>query len=54
MSIKPSGRCIPGSGLFEIDVILDEYQTQSSPNKPSNKFEIDVILDEYQTLAAYN
>ena len=36
--------------VFEIDVILDEYQTNKKrPNEP-NKFEIDVILDEYQTV----
>ena len=36
--------------LFEIDVILDEYQTLESLNKQYPEFEIDVILDEYQTL----
>ena len=34
---------------FEIDVILDEYQTQKLMKKFGVKFEIDVILDEYQT-----
>ena len=35
---------------FEIDVILDEYQTTSTGLPNIWKFEIDVILDEYQTL----
>ncbi len=36
-------------GLFEIDVILDEYQTKEKGYNEALKFEIDVILDEYQT-----
>ena len=35
---------------FEIDVILDEYQTKWESNNSKTWFEIDVILDEYQTL----
>ena len=35
--------------MFEIDVILDEYQTITKEIKYNNLFEIDVILDEYQT-----
>ena len=34
---------------FEIDVILDEYQTTSFALFAWLRFEIDVILDEYQT-----
>ena len=34
---------------FEIDVILDEYQTSINLGIESAMFEIDVILDEYQT-----
>ena len=34
---------------FEIDVILDKYQTYSTPVSLSVTFEIDVILDKYQT-----
>ena len=34
---------------FEIDVILDEYQTFKYEKVESEQFEIDVILDEYQT-----
>ena len=37
------------SGTFEIDVILDEYQTSINLGIESAMFEIDVILDEYQT-----
>ena len=35
---------------FEIDVILDEYQTALTAACALDLFEIDVILDEYQTL----
>ena len=35
--------------MFEIDVILDEYQTSQPPPSVQAWFEIDVILDEYQT-----
>ncbi len=35
--------------MFEIDVILDEYQTPYMLQTDNSKFEIDVILDEYQT-----
>ena len=35
--------------MFEIDVILDEYQTLIITSSPAKAFEIDVILDEYQT-----
>ena len=35
--------------MFEIDVILDEYQTHFLFNLCLGLFEIDVILDEYQT-----
>ena len=35
--------------MFEIDVILDEYQTFYIMTKSGYMFEIDVILDEYQT-----
>ena len=35
---------------FEIDVILDEYQTTGGTNDCWFLFEIDVILDEYQTI----
>ena len=34
---------------FEIDVILDEYQTAEDWDSYRGWFEIDVILDEYQT-----
>ena len=34
---------------FEIDVILDEYQTTMHTRRVTTTFEIDVILDEYQT-----
>ena len=34
---------------FEIDVILDEYQTPYIFISEHVMFEIDVILDEYQT-----
>ena len=34
---------------FEIDVILDEYQTVPTCKNVILGFEIDVILDEYQT-----
>ena len=34
---------------FEIDVILDKYQTEFHQNYYQHKFEIDVILDKYQT-----
>ena len=36
--------------LFEIDVILDEYQTLLIRATLLLMFEIDVILDEYQTI----
>ena len=35
--------------MFEIDVILDEYQTLGLTLVSLGSFEIDVILDEYQT-----
>ncbi len=35
--------------VFEIDVILDEYQTNVLFSSLCARFEIDVILDEYQT-----
>ena len=35
--------------MFEIDVILDEYQTEELTYAVNKLFEIDVILDEYQT-----
>ena len=35
--------------MFEIDVILDEYQTNYNSINIEIWFEIDVILDEYQT-----
>ena len=35
--------------MFEIDVILDEYQTPMIRTVWVAVFEIDVILDEYQT-----
>ena len=35
---------------FEIDVILDEYQTYRHCILNIVLFEIDVILDEYQTV----
>ena len=35
--------------MFEIDVILDEYQTEFLDESYEAEFEIDVILDEYQT-----
>ena len=35
--------------MFEIDVIIDEYQTHYFTSMGNNMFEIDVILDEYQT-----
>ena len=38
---------------FEIDVILDEYQTTVSLIICAPSFEIDVILDEYQTLMTF-
>ena len=36
--------------MFEIDVILDEYQTLNRIKSLQDGFEIDVILDEYQTV----
>ena len=36
--------------MFEIDVILDEYQTNRIDILHYILFEIDVILDEYQTV----
>ena len=35
--------------MFEIDVILDKYQTLVNLSSSSSTFEIDVILDKYQT-----
>ena len=35
--------------MFEIDVILDKYQTHDYQKTAIELFEIDVILDEYQT-----
>ena len=34
---------------FEIDVILDKYQTADEEQDMTGMFEIDVILDKYQT-----
>ena len=35
--------------MFEIDVILDKYQTLEPCTLYVAQFEIDVILDKYQT-----
>ena len=48
MSIKRQ-RLYPRNFQFEIDVILDEYQTMRTTTRQWQRFEIDVILDEYQT-----
>ena len=50
MSIKPANRFNFIIREFEIDVILDEYQTKNFNDSGSGLFEIDVILDEYQTI----
>ncbi len=50
MSIKRLGTDNYLVGMFEIDVILDEYQTPNASVFIFWQFEIDVILDEYQTL----
>ena len=42
------------SQWFEIDVILDEYQTRLQLFTFNIEFEIDVILDEYQTFYSDN
>ena len=49
MSIKPSIYRLTVLESFEIDVILDEYQTPFYNPPNISLFEIDVILDEYQT-----
>ena len=38
---------------FEIDVILDKYQTGYLITQLLQLFEIDVILDKYQTLVEF-